>query len=93
MNEERKEGFFSRIISGIFERNESRDKVLINKKKHIWTAILFGWAGAHRFQTKRPILGLLYLATCWTGYSVAMTIIDLLTIVFLPTDENGNILI
>jgi len=87
------EGKLSRMVSSFFERRDAREKVLINRKKHIWTAVLFGWLGAHRFQTKRYVLGTVYLLLCWSGFSIAMTIIDLVEIIPIPPDENGDILI
>lgn len=88
-----KEGKISRMISSFFERQDAREKVLISKKKHLLTALFFGWLGAHRFQTKRYILGTVYLLLCWSGFSIAMTIIDMMEIIPIPADENGNILI
>lgn len=90
---EKKEGKLSRFISGLFERRDARQKVAVNKKKHLLLAIFLGWAGAHRFQTKRWVLGCVYLATCWSGFSMAMTIVDILEIIPMKPDENGNILI
>lgn len=89
----RKEGKVSRLISSFFEKSETREKVEISKKKHLWTAILLGWAGGHRFQAKQYGLGILYLLTCWSGFSMAMTIVDILIIIPMKPDENGNILI
>lgn len=90
---EKKEGRISRMISGFFQRKDARQKVLVSKKAHLLLAIFLGWAGAHRFQTRRWVLGILYLATCWSGFSVAMTIVDILEIIPMKPDENGNILI
>lgn len=89
----KKEGKISRLISSLFEKSESREKVCISKKKHLWTAILLGWAGGHRFQAKQYFLGFLYLLTCWSGFSMAMTVVDLLIIIPMQPDENGNILV
>ena len=83
----------SRMISKFFERQDARDKVLINKKRLIWMAVLFGWAGTHRFMLRQSGLGMLYLCTCWSGYSMAMTIVDVLIYAFMKPDENGNILV
>ena len=47
--------------------------------------------GAHQFYAKRPILGVLYLATFWSGFSFAMTLIDVIIAVPMKPDENGNI--
>ena len=85
------EGKVSRFISSLFEKRENRQKVTISKKKHLWTAVLLGWAGGHRFQAKQYFLGILYLLTCWSGFSMAMTIVDLLIIIPMQPDENGNI--
>lgn len=87
----KKEGGISRLISSYFEKSENKPKVKISKKKHLWTAILLGWAGAHRFQAKQYGLGILYLLTCWSGFSMAMTIVDLLVIIPIPADEDGMI--
>lgn len=90
-DEGKKEGKLSRLISGYFERRDAREKVTVNKKKHLLLAIFLGWAGAHRFQAKRWKLGLVYLLTCWSGFSTAMTIVDILEIIPMPADENGDI--
>ena len=37
------------------------------------------------------MLGLLYLATFWSGFSAAMTIVDFIIAVPMKPDENGNI--
>lgn len=49
--------------------------------------------GAHQFYAKRPILGVLYLATCWSGFSIAMTLVDAIIAVPMKPDENGLILL
>ena len=90
--EERKEGPISRAITNFFDRRDAREQVKVNKKKDLWLCILLGWAGAHRFYQKQYLLGFLYLAVCWTGYSVAMSLIDLLIIFPKQPDEDGNIL-
>ena len=38
-----------------------------------------------------PVLGLLYLATFWSGFSAAMTIVDFIIAVPMKPDEDGNI--
>lgn len=92
-HEQGKEGKISRLISSYFERKDAREKVCVNKKKHLLLAIFLGWAGAHRFHAKQNVLGIIYLLTCWVGFSTAMTVIDILEIIPIPADENGNILI
>ncbi len=81
----------TRLISWIFEKRESREKACVNKKKILWLAVLLGAFGAHRFYSKRYVLGTLYLLFCWSGVSTAMTIIDLVELIPVPADENGNI--
>ena len=86
------ESRISRAISTFFDRREAREKVKVNKKKDLLLCIFLGWAGAHRFYQKQYLLGVLYLAVCWSGYSMAMSIIDLLIILPKKPDEDGNIL-
>jgi len=92
LKEPPKEGKIKKAISDFFDRREEAEKVCVNKKKYVWTALLLGWAGGHRFYQKQYLLGILYLAVCWSGYSVAMSIIDLLIIFPKTPDENGDIL-
>lgn len=88
---EYKEGKLSRLISGYFERKDAKEKVTVNKKKHLLLCVFLGWAGGHRFHARQYVLGIVYLLTCWTGFSVAMSIIDLMVIIPMQADENGNI--
>ena len=90
---EEKEGKISHLISSFFERRDAREKVLVNKKKHLLLALFLGWCGGHRFHAKQYVLGVLYLVFFWTGMPMAMTIIDLMQIIPIPADENGDILI
>lgn len=87
------EGRISKAVSTFFDRREAKEKVKVNKKKDLLLCIFLGWAGAHRFYQKQYLIGFLYLAVCWSGYSVAMSIIDLLIIFPKQADENGDILI
>lgn len=93
LKEEKKEGPIKRAISGFFDRREEKEKVAVSKKKYVWTALLLGWAGAHRFLVKQWKVGLLYLAVCWSGFSMAHTLVDLIIVIPMQPDENGNILI
>ena len=68
-----------------------------NREKHsrqpqdylLWC--LLGMFGAHRFMTSAPSWGLVYLATCWSGFSFAMTLVDDHCTAYERGDENGNI--
>ncbi len=83
----------SKLITRFFQGREDREKVLVSRKKLLWMTFLLGWCGGHRFYSKRYVLGVLYAAFCWTGISIAMSIIDLVEYIPIPPDENGNILV
>ena len=83
----------SRMISKFFERQDAREKVRIRKKTLLWLTFLLGWAGTHRFVLRQPGLGILYLCTCWTGFSLSMSIVDWLQYVVMKPDEDGYILV
>ena len=91
-DEPKKEGRISRAISAFFDRRDAREKQLVSKKKYM-LLMLLGIFGAHRFYARQWITAVLYLATCWCGFSVAMTIIDVLAVIPMQPDENGNILL
>lgn len=79
------------VITRFFERASEREEVECNRKTYLLLNLLLGWAGAHRFYSKRYVLGVLYLAFCWTGLSIAMSIIDLLVAIPKPVDNDGMI--
>ena len=83
----------SRMISKFFERQDAREKVRIRKKTLLWLTFLLGWAGTHRFVLRQPGLGTLYLCTCWSGFSISMSIVDWLLYVVMKPDEDGYILV
>ena len=91
-DEPKQEGRISRAISGFFDRRDAREKRLVSKKKYM-LLMLLGIFGAHRFYAKQYLTAVFYLATCWTGISTAMTVIDVLVVIPMQPDENGNILI
>lgn len=90
---EEKEGKISRAISRFFERRDAKEALALSKKKYILLAVFTGWLGGHRFYAKQYVLAILYLVLFWTGFSIAMTIIDLLVVIPKEADENGMILI
>jgi TM2 domain-containing membrane protein YozV len=83
----------SRMISKFFERQDAREKVRIRKKTLLWLTFLLGWCGGHRFVLRQPGMGTLYLCTCWTGFSLSMSIVDWLQYVVMKPDEDGYILV
>lgn len=87
------EGRISRAISGFFDRREAREKQVLNKKKYILLAVFTGWMGGHRFYAKQWPTAILYLLLFWCGFPMAMTIVDLMIVIPMKPNENGNILL
>lgn len=87
------EGRISRAISGFFDRRENREKQVLSKKKYILLAVFTGWMGGHRFYAKQWVTAILYLLLFWSGFPVAMTIVDLMIVIPMKANENGNILL
>lgn len=86
-----KEGKISHQISSYFERQENKEPVAVNKKLYIILALLTGWMGGHRFYCKHYKVGLTYLLLFWMGIGLYHTIIDLMVVIPMKPDENGNI--
>lgn len=80
-----------KAITNFFDKREQMSKIPIKKKKYVWLAALLGIFGAHRFYTKQYTTAIIYLLTCWTGFSLSMTVIDLMIVLPKKADENGNI--
>lgn len=80
-----------KAITRFFDKKEAMSKVPINKKKYLCLAVLLGIFGAHRFYTRQYTTAIIYLLTCWTGFSLSMTIIDLMIVIPKKADENGDI--
>ncbi len=91
--EGRPEGRVSRAISGFFDYRENREKQVLNKKKYILLAVFTGWMGGHRFYAKQWPTAILYLLFFWCGFPLAMTIVDLMIVIPMQANENGNILL
>ena len=91
--ETRPEGRVSRAISGFFDRRETREKQMLNKKKYILLAVFTGWMGGHRFYARQWPTAIFYLLFFWCGFPLAMTIIDLMIVIPMKANENGNILL
>ena len=87
------EGRVSRAISGFFDRREAREKQVLNKKKYILLAVFTGWMGGHRFYARQWPTAILYLLLFWCGFPLAMTNIDLMIVIPMKANENGNILL
>lgn len=81
-----------RIMNRIYGIIYAREKRLVNRKKYIWLALLTGWCGGHRFYTHQYKTAVLYLVLFWSGFPIAMTIVDLMIALPMKPDENGMIL-
>lgn len=81
------------LIWKLTGKGKEREKHLVDKKKYLWLAILTGWMGGHRFYAKRYYLGAIYLVLFWTMIPFMQAVIDVLEVIPIKADENGNILI
>ena len=86
-----KEGKISRTISNFFDKRDARQLQKVNKKKYLLLAVFTGWLGGHRFYAKQWVVAVLYLVFFWSGFSLAMTVIDLMVVIPKEADEDGNI--
>ena len=71
----------------------SRQPRPVDRKKYIRLALSCGWlCGAHRFYSGHKCQGIIYLLLSWTGFSLAMTLVDVLLVMLkYQPDENGMI--
>ena len=88
-----KEGRISRIISGFFDKRETRQAQPVLRKKYLLLALFTGWMGGHRFYARQYPTAILYLVLFWTGFPIAMTIIDLMVAIPKEADAEGKILL
>lgn len=89
----KKSNIFVRGIDYLFAIKENRQPVRVKRSTYLLVALLLGWCGGHRFLSKQYGLFVLYLLLFWTGFSAAMTIIDLLIAIPLPVSEDGYIMV
>lgn len=80
------------IVNKIYDIVYSREKRKVDRKKYLWLALLTGWCGGHRFYTHQYKTAILYLLLFWSGFSVAMTVVDLMIALPMKPDEDGLIL-
>lgn len=88
-----KEGRISRAISNFFDRRESREPSIVVRKKYLLLALFTGWMGGHRFYAKQYPTAILYLLFFWSGFPIAMTLIDLMVAIPKEADAEGKILL
>lgn len=86
-----KEGKISRAISNFFNKRDATEQRKVSRKKYLLLGLFTGWMGGHRFYSRQWPSAILYLVLFWTGFPLAMTIIDLLAAIPKEVDEDGNI--
>lgn len=86
-----KDGKISRAISNFFDKRDAREQRKVNRKKYLLLGLFTGWMGGHRFYARQWPAAILYLVLFWTGFPLAMTIIDLMAAIPKEVDEHGNI--
>lgn len=90
---EKKEGKLSHLITRFLDGRENRVQQLLDRKKYLLLAVFTGWFGGHRFYAKQYPSAILYLLFFWSGFPMAMTIIDLMIAIPKQADEDGKILL
>lgn len=65
--------------------------MMTNKGTYIALCLFLGGIGAHKFYANKWFQGLLYVAFCWTGVPVIISLIDLLVAIFKTPDVHGQI--
>lgn len=88
-----KEGKISRAISHFFDKRETRELKPVLRKKYLLLALFTGWMGGHRFYAKQYPIAILYLVLFWTGFPIAMTLVDLMIAIPKEADAEGKILL
>ncbi len=88
-----KEGRISRMISNFFDKRENREPQPVLRKKYLLLALFTGWMGGHRFYARQYPTAILYLLLFWSGFPIAMTLIDLMVAIPKEADKDGKILI
>lgn len=63
----------------------------VSKGIYIALCLFLGGAGVHKFYSGKWVQGLLYLAFCWTGIPLILSIFDLFGAMFKRPNEHGQI--
>lgn len=90
---EETEGRAANFISRFFDKRDGKEPAQVDRKKYLLLAVFTGWMGGHRFYAKQYPTAILYLLLFWTGFPLAMTLIDLMAALPKDIDADGKILI
>ena len=85
-------GIIWHLIDNGFEWSATREKHKV-KKKTFLRLMIGGVFGLHRFYAHQYVYGIIYLATCWFGFSLTMTVCDFIIYAFKQPDEEGYLYI
>lgn len=86
-----KQPLWKRVGDKYVAWKDNKQPVTVQKKKYCLTALFLGWLGVHQFMIGRKGTGVLYLVTCWTGISFALSVLDIFQAAFLKVDDNNLI--
>lgn len=86
-----KEKWWQKLGDWYFNWKETRPRHQVNRRVYLWLTVLGGWCGLHRFYEHRWYLGAFYLALCWTGFPVALMVVDWMIAFPMKADEEGKI--
>lgn len=81
------------LIGKYHDWKKNRTKHKVNKKKYILLCLLLGWCGGHRYYEKRYWLAAFYTLFFWTVVPFFLCVTDLLIVLPMKADENGDIVI
>lgn len=73
-------------------RERFHKETVVQRKVYLWLHLL-GMFGVHHFYARHWVKGLIYLAVCWSGISIGMTLIDWMAAFPKAADENGRIVV
>lgn len=91
IEDNKKQSWWKRLGDTYVARKDNTKLVTVQKKKYCLIALFLGWLGVHQFMIGRKVTGILYLLTCWTGISFALSVLDIFQSAFLKVDENNCI--
>jgi TM2 domain-containing membrane protein YozV len=57
------------------------------REKAVRLALVFGWAGVHRFYTNQTVSGLAYLLFCWTLIPCFLSLVDAAFLARMSDDD------